>query len=138
MLCVEDYILSLNWAQKVGGLDGLMARATANAQTIADWVAERDWVEHLAQDPGLRSNTSVCLKLSEAAVAGLSDEQAARLPKELAKLLDEEGVAHDIGAHRDAPPGLRIWCGATVETADVAALLPWLDWAYEQASAYLS
>lgn len=138
MLCVEDYIASLRWAQSVGGLDGLIARADANADAIADWVAQRSWIEHLAQDTAQRSNTSVCLKLSDTAVAELSSDQATSLPKQMAKLLEQEGVAHDIGAYRDAPPGLRIWCGATVETADVAALLPWLDWAYVQASAELS
>ncbi|NNF76679.1 MAG: phosphoserine aminotransferase, partial [Rhizobiales bacterium] len=138
ILCVEDYIASLRWAQSVGGLDGLIARADANADAIADWVAQRSWIEHLAQDTAQRSNTSVCLKLSDTAVAELSSDQATSLPKQMAKLLEQEGVAHDIGAYRDAPPGLRIWCGATVETADVAALLPWLDWAYVQASAELS
>ncbi|MEM8648063.1 MAG: phosphoserine transaminase, partial [Pseudomonadota bacterium] len=134
MLCVEDYIVSLQWAQSIGGLDGLIARANANAGAIAQWAENRSWIEHLAAVPGQRSNTSVCLKLSDEAVARLSDEDAAALPKSMAKLLDEAGVAHDIGAYRDAPPGLRIWCGATVDTADVEALLPWLDWAYEQAS----
>lgn len=138
MLCVEDYIAALRWAQSLGGLDGLIARADANATTIAGWVAKRSWIEHLAQDSTQRSNTSVCLKLSDGAVAELSGQQAANLPKQMAMLLDQEGVAHDIGAYRDAPPGLRIWCGATVETADVEALLPWLDWAYAQASTSLS
>ncbi|MCP5083086.1 MAG: phosphoserine transaminase [Alphaproteobacteria bacterium] len=138
MLCVEDYIASLRWAQSVGGLEGLIVRADANAKAIANWVAQRSWIEHLAQDTAQRSNTSVCLKLSDAAVAELSGDQATSLPKQMAKLLDQEGVAHDIGAYRDAPPGLRIWCGATVETADVEDLLPWLDWAYAQASAELS
>ncbi len=138
MLCVEDYIASLEWAQSVGGLAGLMARADANAAAIAGWAEQRSWIEHLAAAPAERSNTSVCLKLSDVAVAGLSAEQAAGIPKKMAKLLDEAGAAHDIGAYRDAPPGLRIWCGATVETADIAALTPWLDWAYEQASAELS
>ena len=133
MLCVEDYIVSLKWAQNLGGLEGLIARADANAAAIAGWVDQRGWIEHLATVPEQRSNTSVCLKLSEEAVAGLSDDEAAALPKTMAKLLGEAGVALDIGGYRDAPPGLRIWCGATVETADVEALLPWLDWAYEQA-----
>ena len=138
MLCVEDYIASLKWAQNQGGLDGLIARADANATAIADWVDQRNWIEHLALEESQRSNTSVCLKLSDEAVANLSADEAASLPKQMAKLLDQEGVAYDIGAYRDAPPGLRIWCGATVETADVAALLPWLDWAYAQASTKLS
>ena len=138
MLCVEDYIASLEWAQSVGGLDGLMARANANAGAIAEWADQRSWIEHLATEPAERSNTSVCLKLSDAAVESLSAEQAAAVPKTMAKLLDEAGAAHDIGAYRDAPPGLRIWCGATVETADISALLPWLDWAFERACAELS
>lgn len=133
MLCVEDYIASLRWAEGLGGLNALIARADANAGAINDWVDRTDWIENLAVDPATRSNTSVCLKLSASAVDGLSDDDAAALPKKMAKLLDAEGAAYDIGAYRDAPPGLRIWCGATVETSDVEALLPWLDWAYAAA-----
>ena len=133
MLCVEDYIASLRWAEGIGGLDALIARADANAGAINDWVDRTDWIENLAVDPATRSNTSVCLKLSASAAEGLSEDAAAALPKKMAKLLDAEGAAYDIGAYRDAPPGLRIWCGATVETSDVEALLPWLDWAYAAA-----
>jgi len=135
MLCVEDYIKALEWAKALGGLEALIARADANAKTIADWVARSPWIEHLAKEPATRSNTSVCLKLSQEAVAGLSPEEQAALPKAIAATLDKEGAGYDIGAYRDAPPGLRIWCGATVEQADLEALLPWLDWAYAQASA---
>ena len=124
MLCVEDYILALEWAKSIGGLKALCDRADANAAIIADWIATRNFAHHLAKDPATRSNTSVCLTLD-----GAED-----VAKRMVKLLDSEGVAFDIGAYRDAPPGLRIWCGATVETSDVAALMPWLDWAYAQAT----
>ena len=125
MLCVEDYIVALNWAKSVGGLKGLVARADANAAVINGWISRTPWAENLAKQVETRSNTSVCLTLmGDAAVA-----------KTMAKLLDAEGVAYDIASYRDAPPGLRIWCGATVESADLLALLPWLDWAYAQASA---
>ena len=130
MLCVEDYIKALEWAREIGGLCALQARACMNAAAVNEWVENTDWVENLARDPETRSNTSVCLKLSEKAVEGLSEEQAAAIPKRMVALLEEEGVAYDIGAYRAAPPGLRIWCGSTVETEDVQALLPWLDWAY--------
>ena len=135
MLCVEDYLAALKWARDLGGLDALIARADANAAVLDAWVEKTGWIDNLCADPAIRSNTSVCLKLSEKAVASLSDEQAAAIPKAMVRLLDEEGAAHDIGAYRDAPPGLRIWCGATVETADIEALLPWLEWAYETARA---
>ncbi len=130
MLCVEDYIQALEWAKEIGGLATLQARACMNAAAVNEWVESRDWIENLARDPETRSNTSVCLKLSDAAVAGLTAEQAAAIPKRMVTLLEEEGVAYDIGAYRAAPPGLRIWCGSTVECEDVQALLPWLDWAY--------
>ncbi|HHN68042.1 MAG TPA: phosphoserine transaminase [Thermopetrobacter sp.] len=135
MLCVEDYLAALKWARDLGGLDALVARADANAAALSAWVEKTGWIDNLCADPAMRSNTSVCLKLSDQAVAGLSDEQAAAIPKAMVKLLDEEGAAHDIGAYRAAPPGLRIWCGATVETADIEALLPWLEWAYATARA---
>jgi phosphoserine aminotransferase len=125
MLCVEDYVLALEWAQKVGGLKGLRARADANAAVIDRWISSREFAHHLAKVPSTRSNTSVCLTL----------EGAAEIPKKMTKLLEKEGVAFDIGSYRDAPPGLRIWCGATVETPDVEKLMPWLDWAYATASA---
>jgi phosphoserine aminotransferase len=125
MLCVEDYIAALHWARGIGGLSALHARANANAAVIDRWIAERSFAAHLAVLPETRSNTSVCFTLD-------GDET---VPKKMAKLLEAEGVAFDIGGYRDAPPGLRIWCGATVETADVQALMPWLDWAYTQATA---
>jgi phosphoserine aminotransferase len=134
MLCVEDYIKALEWAQGAGGLDGLMARADANADALNAWVDRTDWIDNLAVVKATRSNTSVCLKLSASAVSGLSDDDATDLPKKIAKLLETEQVAFDIGAYRDAPAGLRVWCGATVETSDVEALTSWLDWAYAQAS----
>ena len=134
MLCVEDYIVALEWARREGGLDGLIARADANAAVIHDWVARTEWIENLASEDATRSNTSVCLKLSDAAVERLGAEAAAAVPKKMAKLLEAEGVAYDIGAYRDAPAGLRIWCGATVEQSDVEALVPWLEWAFSTAT----
>ncbi|WP_425373676.1 phosphoserine transaminase [Lichenihabitans psoromatis] len=138
MLCVEDYIDALTWAKGLGGLDALVARADANAQAIADWVAKTDWIDHLAIAPDTRSNTSVCLKVVAPAVTSQPADAQAAFAKSLADMLDKEGVAFDIGGYRDAPPGLRVWCGATVETADVVALTAWLDWAYAQASANLA
>ena len=125
MLAVEDYLLALNWGQSVGGLAGLMARADANARTVWEFCADRDWIANLAEDPATRSNTSVCLKFTDPRIT-----DGAVFAKAVAKRLEAEGVALDMGGYRDAPPGLRIWCGATVEQADVAAMLPWLDWAY--------
>ena len=133
MLCVEDYLQALSWAKSAGGLAGLIARADGNAAAISGWVEGRDWVEFLAQVPETRSNTSVCLTIGGPQVEALSNEDRAKLPKAMASLLDTQGVAHDIGAYRDAPPGLRIWAGATIELADLQALLPWLDWAFSQA-----
>jgi len=128
MLCVEDWLFALDWAEKVGGLSALIARADANAAALDRWVQGADWIEHLAKDPAIRSNTSVCLQFADR-----SDEEANRArQKTIAKLLEQEGAAFDIGAYRDAPPGLRVWCGATVDTADIEALGPWLDWAWEQ------
>jgi len=121
MLAVEDYIDALTWAQGIGGLQELYARADGNAAALDRWVEATPWVEHLAKEPGTRSNTSVCLTLPGA---------APDVPKAMAALLEKEGVAFDIGGYRDAPPGLRVWCGATVDTADVVALGPWLEWAY--------
>ncbi|KAA5597240.1 phosphoserine transaminase [Blastochloris sulfoviridis] len=137
MLAVEDYLDALEWAKSVGGLKGLIARADANTKAIADWVAKTEWVDFLAGDPAVRSNTSVCLKVVDSTVAALSNEQQAAFAKALVSALEKEKVALDIGAYRDAPAGLRIWCGATVETADVAALTDWLDWAFENAKAQL-
>jgi phosphoserine aminotransferase len=130
MLCVEDYIDALRWAQGIGGLPALMERADANAAIIASWVARTPWIDFLAVDPATRSNTSVCLKVVDPAVTALPAEGQRRFSKDLAALLEAEDVAYDIAAYRDAPPGLRIWCGATVERADVTALTAWLDWAY--------
>jgi phosphoserine aminotransferase len=135
MLCVEDYLDALNWAKSIGGLDALIARADANTKSIADWVAKTHWIDFLAKDAAIRSNTSVCLKVVDPAVTALSADAQAAFAKELATRLEKEGVAYDIGAYRDAPAGLRIWCGATVERSDVEALTHWLDWAYAQAKA---
>jgi phosphoserine aminotransferase len=125
MLAVEDYLVSLKWAKTIGGLQGLIARADANAKAVADFVAAHDWIENLAVDPATASTTSVCLKFVDARIT-----DGAAFAKAVAKRLEKEGVALDIGAYRDAPAGLRIWCGSTVETTDVAALMPWLDWAF--------
>jgi phosphoserine aminotransferase len=133
MLCVEDYLDALDWAKSIGGLNALQARADANAKTIADWVARTPWIDFLAADPALRSNTSVCLKVVDPAVNRLTPDAQATFVKGIAAALDKEGVAYDIDAYRDAPTGLRIWCGSTVERADVEALTLWLDWAYGNA-----
>ena len=130
MLCVEDYLDTLAWAKSIGGLQALIARAEANAKAIADWVAVTPWIEFLARDPALRSNTSVCLKVVDPSVAKLSADAQAAFVKSIAAALEREGIAYDIDAYRDAPPGLRIWCGSTVERADVEALTFWLDWAF--------
>jgi phosphoserine aminotransferase len=130
MLCVEDYLDTLAWAKSIGGLAALMARADANAKAIADWVAVTPWIDFLARDPAIRSNTSVCLKVVDPAVGQLAPEAQAAFVKSIAAALEKEGVAYDIDAYRDAPPGLRIWCGSTVERADVEALTAWLDWAF--------
>ena len=132
MLCVEDYLDALAWAESIGGADALIARSDANAGVIADWVARTDWVGFLAVAPETRSNTSVCLKIVAPDVAGLPPEAQAAIAKKLASLLASEGVAFDIGAYRDAPPGLRIWAGATIEHSDLEALTPWLDWAFAE------
>jgi phosphoserine aminotransferase len=137
MLCVEDYLDALGWADSIGGLDALMARADANAALISAWVKRTAWVDFLARDPATRSNTSVCLSIVDSAVAALDAKAQAAFAKSLVELLDIEGVAYDIGAYRDAPPGLRIWCGGTVEADDIAALLPWLDWAFAEAKSGL-
>ena len=130
MLCVEDYIDALQWGKSIGGLKALMARADANLAVMEKFVADNAWVDFLPVRADIRSNTSVCLKIVDPAVTALSDEDQAGFAKRIASLLDKEGVALDIGAYRDAPAGLRIWCGATVETADLAALVPWLNWAF--------
>ena len=133
MLAVEDYLVALDWAKSIGGLPALMARANANTQAIFDFCASRDWIDNLAEDPATRSNTSVCLKFTDPRIT-----DGAAFAKAVAKRLEGEGIALDIGAYRDAPAGLRIWCGATVETADIEAMLPWLDWAFETEIAALS
>jgi phosphoserine aminotransferase len=138
MLCVEDYLDTLQWAQSIGGLKALQARADGNAKVIADWVARTSWIDFLTRDPALRSNTSVCLKVVDPAVARLSAEAQAAFVKGIAAALEREGVAYDIAAYRDAPPGLRIWCGSTVERSDLEALTLWLDWACAQAKAALA
>ena len=137
MLCVEDYIDALLWAKGAGGLDGLVARADANTRTISDWVAKTPAVEFLASAEETRSNTSVCLRFADPAVADLDAAGQQAFVKGFVALLEAEKVAYDIAGYRDAPPGLRIWCGATVETSDVAALLPWLDWAFATQKAAL-
>ncbi len=135
MLAVEDYVDALKWGRNIGGLAELKARADRNAKTIWDWTDARDWIANLAADPSTRSNTSVCLKIVDPAVADAPKETQAAFAKSLASRLEAEGVAFDIGAYRDAPPGLRIWTGSTVEQSDVAALLPWLDWAFDATKA---
>jgi phosphoserine aminotransferase len=133
MLCLEDYLDALEWAKSVGGQKALQARADANAKTVADWVERTSWIDFLAADAKLRSNTSVCLKVVDPGITRLPAEAQAAFVKSIAAALDKEGVAYDIDAYRDAPPGLRIWCGSTVERADVEALTLWLDWAYAKA-----
>jgi phosphoserine aminotransferase len=130
MLCVEDYLDALAWADSIGGLDALIARSDRNAQAVTDWVERTPWVDFLASVPETRSNTSVCLRVADAEIASRSLEGQAAFAGKIVKLLEKEGVAYDIGAYRDAPPGLRLWCGATVETSNLEALLPWLDWAF--------
>ncbi|MBS9722559.1 phosphoserine transaminase [Tianweitania sp. BSSL-BM11] len=137
MLCVEDYLDALHWAKSVGGLDGLIKRADANFAALDGFVQASDWLGHLAVEPDTRSNTSVCLTITDAQVAALDDDAKAAFAKGMVSALEKEGVALDIGAYRDAPSGLRIWCGATVETADIEALLPWLDWAFAAQKAQL-
>jgi len=138
MLCVEDYLDALQWAKSTGGLTAMIARSDANAKVLSDWVAATAWVDHLAKHTNERSNTSVCLKVVDPVVTRLSGDEQAAFAKTLAGLLEKEDVAYDIAFYRDAPPGLRIWCGATVEQRDIEALTPWLDWAFAEAKATLS
>jgi phosphoserine aminotransferase len=133
MLCVEDYLDALEWAKSAGGLSAVRARADGNARVISEWVSRAKWIDFLAGDPAIRSNTSVCLKVVDPAITRLAPDAQAAFVKSVAAALDKEGVAFDIDAYRDAPPGLRIWCGSTVERADVEALTLWLDWAYAKA-----
>ncbi len=130
MLCVEDYLDALDWVESLGGLKGLIARAEANTAVLSNWVSVTPWIDFLADDPEIRSCTSVCLRISASWFAALAKDEQSAAAKKMVNLLDSEGVAFDIGAHRDAPPGLRIWCGATIESADIEALLPWLEWAH--------
>jgi phosphoserine aminotransferase len=137
MLCVEDYLDTLAWAKSAGGLKGLQARADANAKAVYDWVAATPWVESLARVPATRSNTSVCLKIVDPAVTALTADAQWAFVKDMVALLEQDGIAYDVATHRDAPPGLRIWCGSTVERSDLAALVPWLDWAFAETKAAL-
>ena len=137
MLAVEDAIDGLRWAEGIGGLDALVARSESNLAAIEAWVARSGWAGFLAADKATRSCTSVCLRIVDPAILALPAEAQAALPKRIAALLEAEKVAYDIDAYRDAPPGLRIWAGATIERADLEALFPWLDWAFEEARAGL-
>ena len=137
MLCVEDYIDALLWAKSIGGLNALVARADANTKVIAQWVARTPWVEFLANVPATRSNTSVCLKIVDPAITSLSVDAQSAFAKSLVSAVEKEGGGYDFGHYRDAPPGLRVWCGATVEASDVDALTAWLDWAFANAKAAL-
>lgn len=135
MLAVEDALDGLRWAESIGGLPALIKRSDANLQAVKDWVAKSNWAAFLADEAATISNTSVCLKIIDPEYLALNEEDQAASAKKIASLLEKEAAAYDIGSYRDAPAGLRIWCGATVETADVKALLPWLDWAYSEAKA---
>jgi phosphoserine aminotransferase len=138
MLAVEDYIDALEWAKSIGGLNALVAKADANAKVILDWVAKTPWIANLAKVPATASNTSVCLVIADPDVVAKGPDAVAQVAKGITSALDKENVALDIGAYRDAPPGLRIWCGATVEQSDLEALTPWLDWAFAQEKAKLA
>ncbi|MDP6688635.1 MAG: phosphoserine transaminase [Alphaproteobacteria bacterium] len=138
MLCVEDYLDTLAWAKSLGGLPALIARVNGNAGVLADWVARTPWIDYVAKDEANRSTTSVCLSIVDDWFTGLSDSDGNKVAKQLVALLEEEGAALDIGGHRDAPTGLRIWCGATVEQADLEDLMPWLDWAFGEVKANYS
>ncbi|HEV2566316.1 MAG TPA: phosphoserine transaminase [Microvirga sp.] len=138
MLAVEDYIDALEWAKSIGGLNALVAKADANAKVVHDWVAKTPWIANLAKVPATASNTSVCLVIADPDVVAKGPEAVAQVAKGITSALEKEGVALDIGAYRDAPPGLRIWCGATVEQSDLEALTPWLDWAFAQEKAKLA
>lgn len=138
MLAVEDYLDALKWAENIGGLAALQARANSNAQVLADWVAGTHWVDFLVADPGLRSNTSVCLKVVDARVNTLPEAAQAAFAKQMAALLDKEEVAFDAASYRSAPPGLRLWCGATIDESDLRSLTPWLDWTFTRCLAQLA
>jgi phosphoserine aminotransferase len=138
MVCVEDALDGLSWAEGIGGLRGLMKRSEGNLAAIADWVGKSDWAGFLAEDPAQRSSTSVCIKITDPWFAALDASVQSSVPKKIDALLDSEGAAFDINGYRDAPPGLRIWAGATVETSDLEALFPWLNWAYATVKAELA
>jgi len=138
MICIEDAVDAMEWGVRIGGLKAMQARADANFNVLADWVAKTDWVDFLAKVPEQRSNTSVCLVISDPEITALDDDRQAAFAKALVSRLDKLGVAYDIGAYRDAPSGLRIWAGSTVETSDLEALTPWLDWAFAQEKAALT
>ena len=138
MLCVEDYLDALNWAKSVGGLKALIARADANTKVLADWKAKTPWVDFLAADPAIRSNTSVCLKVVDPAITALSADAQADFAKKLVAAVEKEGAGYDFAHYRDAPAGLRIWCGATVEARDVDILTQWIDWAFAETKASLA
>jgi len=137
MLCVEDYLDALNWGKSIGGLKALMARADANTRVLADWKARTPWIDFLAKDPAIRSNTSVCLKVVDPAITSLSADAQADFAKQLVALVEKENAGYDFAHYRDAPAGLRIWCGATVEARDIALLTQWIDWAFAEAKAQL-
>jgi len=138
MLCVEDVLDALDWAERIGGLPALVARSQANLAALSDWVARTGWVDFLAEDPARRSSTSICLKIVDPWATGLDPARQGEIPKKMASLLEARDVAYDINGYRDAPPGLRIWGGSTVETSDIELLLPWLDWAYQSVRADLA
>lgn len=133
LLCVEDYLSALNWAKSIGGLDALIARVNANAKVIADWVERTPWIEFLATDPAIRATSAACLRFVDPAIVAGGREGEAAFAKEIVSFLEDQGVAFDINSYVYAPPGLRIWCGATVEASDLAALTHWLDYAYAKA-----
>lgn len=135
MLALEDYLDALAWAERIGGQPELKRRADANAQVLFDWIERTPWIANLAVDRATWSNTSVCLKIVDPAVMALAPDRQAKVAKDIVALLEKEGAAYDVGSYRDAPAGLRIWCGSTVETSDVAALVPWLDWAFAEVKA---
>ena len=137
MLCVEDYLDALNWGKSIGGLKALMARADANARVLADWKARTPWIDFLAKEPAIRSNTSVCLKIVDPAITALTSDLQADFCKKLVALVEKENAGFDFAHYRDAPAGLRIWCGATVDAKDVALLTQWIDWAFAKAKAAL-
>jgi phosphoserine aminotransferase len=137
MLCVEDYIDALKWGVSIGGLEALCARADANFAALSEWVEETRWIDFLCRERANRSNTSVCLRIVDPRVTALNNEKQLAFVKKMDALLETEGAAYDVAGHRDAPPGLRVWCGATVERSDIEALTPWLDWAFREAKAAL-